>query len=137
MEQEKPAVSLVKARLYSKFEELERLRKQHQQQPPPKPYSPVMPLAFLFLLMAVVIVIQERARYLTEQEAIQLRAKVTEQAETIRVTTERIAALQTERTEAARPKAQPKTQTVKRRKPKVSGQNNFVTDGYGDRFKAN
>lgn len=130
MEQEKPAVSLAKARVYAKFEEIQKER-QRRVEPQKKPYSPVMPLAFLFLLMAVVIVIQERARYLTEQEAIGLRAKVTEQAETIRATTEQIAKLTTEKAEAQRARPQVKPQTARRRKPKQNAQNLEYANGYG------
>jgi hypothetical protein len=126
MEENKP-VTLAKARLYNKIDEIERKRKILNHRPPSQ--SPVMPLTALFVFLIVVVVVEEKALYKAEAEIKLMKATIAEQAEVIRISGERILALQSE----AQPKRpeMTKPRPVRRRRPRASAQNLDFANGYG------
>jgi hypothetical protein len=126
--EDRPSVSLAKARIYAKIDEIERNRKPA----PPKSKrqtSPVTPLTVLFVFLIVVIIIEERAIYKAEAEITMMKMTIAEQAEVIRISGERILAYQAEAENKIKP--EPAKRRPNRRKPKASAQALDYADGYG------
>jgi hypothetical protein len=127
--EDRPPVSLAKARLYAKIDEIEQNRPRAA--PPAKRSNSLPPLAILFVFLIAVIVIEERALINAERELAQLKSDYQIQGETLRLANEKIINQQQQEAEAESKPEQMKRRAVRKRKPRITGQNELFSGGDG------
>jgi hypothetical protein len=124
--EERPEVSLAKEKVWAMYEAIERNRKR----PTPPPKSPLVPLVIIFACLIATVAILGRALHLCELEIASLKLHISEQAEVIKVSSERIASFGQEAPPTV--KAEPlKRRPVKKKAPRLTGQNELLSGGDG------
>jgi hypothetical protein len=124
--EERPEVSLAKEKVWAMYEAIERNRKR----PTPPPKSPLVPLVIIFACLIATVAILGRALQVCEEEITRLKLTVSEQAEVIRVSSERLALFEQEAQPAAKPEPL-KRRPARKKAPRLTGQNELLSGGDG------